>query len=494
MAKIPNRRKAYEYYDDSRKAYSMQDLSEAKAAIEHALSGDGQITGYRLDWRLFHQKAVVHIGGAGDLAAYVNLDIAGECAATAVRLAIGDHDLPGASVAALTMSWVDFCHQHYENSLAWANKSVEFDPAHSAAVFHVSKVLMALGRPEDAVKPLSDAVLLDRRFALIAMSDEEGDFAPHRPVVIRAFDGLRKRVAEVLKVELAGILAGATAWALFNNAEDFKRWLVVAEPLLGPQSDSVPLYDVLQLREWHQTRLAHLDETSDWTVHLMSQALGSAEGLPSIIGVLEKNDGFRSQAVAQLTERLPKLLRLPTSWDAVTAADGLSRWTALIDAFFRAPDAVTLGEVVRLAEWQSDRPAPAESQLSAWTVNRLSEAAHVSRDHKAIGRVLQELAEDLAKQEEAAIKEPWQAAGMAAAGTAGAVVVGMLGARLAESVMSEEPGCLAILLGLAGALSAIVLYLVFWAGVVVLPVLIVIAIAITIKKRMAARKWLAVFR
>ncbi|MEI6137372.1 MAG: hypothetical protein WCQ48_08190, partial [Chloroflexota bacterium] len=155
--------------------FSRQHCREALQAIEKALNGDSKsTTGYRLDWRFYHQKALVHLGGPGEGHAHLDLERAGECAAKAIEFAASGGDLPGASVSCLTASWVDYCGQRFGTALDWALRAIQFDHENSQADFQAAKVLMASGKPQDAVPYLLDAVRLDRRYVLRVGDD--GDF------------------------------------------------------------------------------------------------------------------------------------------------------------------------------------------------------------------------------------------------------------------------------------------------------------------------------
>ena len=71
------------------------------------------------------------------------------------------------------MSWVDFCRQHYDDSLRGPiSRSSSIQPIPQLSSMFPSPD--GSRAAEDAVKPLSTPVLLYRRLALIAMSDEEG--------------------------------------------------------------------------------------------------------------------------------------------------------------------------------------------------------------------------------------------------------------------------------------------------------------------------------
>ena len=195
-------------------------MTEAKSAIENAISGDAQsTTGYRLDWRLYHQKSVIHLGASGAQARFVDLEVAAECSARAVDLALSADEIPGASTAALTACWIDYCRGHLSDALDWATRSVNYDGSNAAAVFHVSKILMALNRPAEAVKSLRDAALMDRRIILAALDEDDVDFARYRETVVRAFEDLRVEVLAKLQAELADLLRRASSWRLMRQDE-----------------------------------------------------------------------------------------------------------------------------------------------------------------------------------------------------------------------------------------------------------------------------------
>lgn len=480
IAKIPNRIRAYEYYIDSRDAYGRNIFPEAGAAIEKALSGDVQsTTGYRLDWRFFHQKALVNLGGKGELHRFVNLDVAGDCAAIAVGLAVSAGDLPGASVASFTASFADYCRQRHDSALEWAIKSINFDPEHSAAVFQCSKVLMALGKPRDALQYLLAAVVLDRRFVLKALDESDGDFAPHRSIVTEAFEGLRRRVIAELTADLRILLADPAVWtSLLSTEEESKKWLTIAESLLVTELSAMPLFDVLQLREWHQTRLSDVKPLPDgWTIDLMSRALTSVDGLPSVLKVLEQRDDFRMRIIGELTARITVTLTNPAFWTVAVTTEGPQKRATAIEALLGTPDKVRLADVVRMAEWQREWTARAAPQHAKWTVSQLSQAVDLSRGLTSVRHVLEQLVRHLAESEEAAISEAWKEVGCIAAGVAGSV----LGIAVFSYMADHVSGIF--------ALGALLFALPYFVSVFALFVWVIRAISVTIARRSAASQW-----
>jgi hypothetical protein len=314
IAQTPNRTRAYEYYNDSREAYSREHFAEAHSAIEKAVGGDGEsTTGYRLDWRFHHLKALVHLGGPGDNHRYLDLASAAESATKAVEYAISAGDHVGSSVAALTTSWAAYCSADFQLALQWARRAVAFDGDNPEAHFQTAKVLMALGSPDDGIPSLLGAVRLDRRYVLRALDD--GDFLVHESRVRAAFDGHRAQLAEATTRALVDSLADAAFWTaiLDPKHERTSDWLAVADVLLADAS-RVPLLDLIQLSQWRQRRATAVTHGRTWDLDLLARVAASSANLAAVSHVLvddvaTKWDGRLSdqQHVIPALERIAKV-------------------------------------------------------------------------------------------------------------------------------------------------------------------------------------------
>lgn len=498
IAKIPNKIRAYEYYIDSRDAYGRNIFHEAGAAIEKAISGDVQsTTGYRLDWRFFHQKALVNLGGKGELHRFVNLDVAGECAATAVGLAVSAGDLPGASVASFTASHADYCRERYDSALEWAIKAINFDPKHSAAAFQASKVLMALGKPREALQYLLSAVDLDRRFVLEALDENDGDFAPHRSIIEEAFEGHRKRIITELTTDLRILLVDPAVWTyLLSSEEESKNWLTIAESLLGTEPSAMLLYDVLQLREWRQTRLIDVKPLPEgWTVELMSRALAAADSLATISRVLEKCEDLRVRTVSELTTSIRVALTDPKFWTLhATTGESRERFGA-INSLLRKPESSRLSDVIRLAVWQRSQVAQIAPISAEWTVSLLSQAVDATRGLSAVHKILEQVATRYIESEKAAISTAWIKIGCGAAAVAGLGLVASLCAYMSNHASHDMTNGWSslgnLIMGIIGSLGAILLGIACWVGVVAVFGGVIWAIFVTIARLSAASRWRA---
>ncbi len=285
IAQTPNRTRAYEYYTDSREAFSRQHFREALEGIDKAINGDGQTTaGYRLDWRFYHQKALIHLGGVGRAYTYVELDKARECATHAVELAASAEDMPGASVAALTASWATYCDGRLDAALDWGRKAVDFDPPNDQAHFQTAKVLMAADRPTEGVAFLLDAVKLDKRYILRAA--EDGDFERHRQVVSEALSEFRREISEKLKHELRLNLADAAFWSAALDDEKRAEWLAAAEKLFDA-ANGIPLFDTMQLSEWRSSLASRrTSRGTSWRFHHLGSAVAAVIALPALLQLL----------------------------------------------------------------------------------------------------------------------------------------------------------------------------------------------------------------
>lgn len=497
IAKIPNRIRAYEYYSDSRDAYCRNIFDVAQATIDKAINGDSQsMTGYQLDWRFFHQKALVNLGGKGELHRFVNLDVAGECAARAVDLAVSAGDLQGASVAAFTASWADYCRQRYDSALVWAIKAVDFDPKHSAAAFQASKVLMALGKPQDALQYLLSAVVLDRRFVIESLDENDGDFAPHRSIVTEAFEGLRIRIITELTTDLRILLVDPAVWTyLLSSEEESKNWLTIVESLLVIEPSAMLLFDVLQLREWRQTRLIDVKPLPDgWTVDLMSRALAAADRLAAISRLLEKCEDLRVRTVSELTNNLTVALADSNFWTTRATTDEARERFGAINALLGTPESSRLSDVIRLAVWQRSQDTQVASNYTGWTVRLLSQAVDATRGLSAVHKILEQVAARHIKSEKEAISTVWIQIGF---GVAAVVGVGLIG-QLCASSCNGAHGIQNILgkmaMGVFGCLGAILLGLAFWGSVVALSGGVIWAIFLTIAKQATAGRWRSALR
>lgn len=171
-AKNPSKTRAYEHFDDGRKAFDRGHLPDALEQIEKAISGDHTSAGYKLEWRFHLLRGAIQVGTFSH-PQLLDLAAAEQSYLAAARYARSE-DTNGAGLALLGAGWACYCQGRLDDALTHTNAATTLSPALAEGHFQASKILMALGRCQEGLDRLEIAIGLDPGYVVKAAAD--GDF------------------------------------------------------------------------------------------------------------------------------------------------------------------------------------------------------------------------------------------------------------------------------------------------------------------------------
>jgi tetratricopeptide (TPR) repeat protein len=171
-AKTPSKTRAYEHFDDGRKAFDRGHLPEALEQIDKAISGDHTSAGYKLEWRFHLLRGAIQVGTFSH-PQLLDLPAAEESYLSAARYASAE-DTNAAALALLGAGWACYCQGRLDAALTHTNSATTLSPSLAEGHFQASKILMALGRSREGLHRLEIAVGLDPGYVVKAAAD--GDF------------------------------------------------------------------------------------------------------------------------------------------------------------------------------------------------------------------------------------------------------------------------------------------------------------------------------
>jgi len=171
-AKAPSKTRAYEYFDDGRKAFDRGYLPEALEQVNKAISGDHTSTGYKLEWRFYLLRGAIQVGTFSH-PQLLDLPAAEASYLAAAKYARAE-DSNGAALAMLGAGWACYCQGRLDDALTHTDAATSLVPALAEGHFQASKILMALGRSTEGLSRLEIAVGLDPAYVVKAAAD--GDF------------------------------------------------------------------------------------------------------------------------------------------------------------------------------------------------------------------------------------------------------------------------------------------------------------------------------
>lgn len=172
VAKTPTKTRAYEYFDDARVAFRRGHHRDALDLIEKAISGDHTSSGYRLEWRFHLLKGSILVGTVSH-PEFLDLKSAEESYRAAADYAATD-DPKGAALGLLGASWACYCQGQFPEALTLSERALKSHPSFGEPLFQSAKILMAMGRPDEALPRLVAAIEEDPQYLLKAAGD--GDF------------------------------------------------------------------------------------------------------------------------------------------------------------------------------------------------------------------------------------------------------------------------------------------------------------------------------
>lgn len=170
--KTPTKTRAYEYFDDARTAFTRGHHKDALDLIEKAIAGDHTSSGYRLEWRFHLLKGSILVGTISH-PELLDLKSAEQTYRTAADYASTD-DRHGAALALLGASWACYCQGQLPEAFGLCESALKFHTSFGEALFQSAKILMAMGRSDDAASRLAAALEVDPDYVLKAAGD--GDF------------------------------------------------------------------------------------------------------------------------------------------------------------------------------------------------------------------------------------------------------------------------------------------------------------------------------
>lgn len=205
IAKTPAQTWAYNQFEIGREAMRKKLWPEALEAINRAIDGHGDNTGYKLEFRFHYAKGTIHLGGVDNTdPAVFDLKKAEDAFRNASRYAKDDFPTEAAR-AFLSAGWCAYCQGKIKEAreLTEAAKSLSTDLIGETS-YQAAKFAMHANDVESGLANLRKAMEADPQYGIRASGD--GDFQRHE-----------KRFRECLEEYRAYL--GALAGPMMRDAE-----------------------------------------------------------------------------------------------------------------------------------------------------------------------------------------------------------------------------------------------------------------------------------
>jgi tetratricopeptide (TPR) repeat protein len=279
-AKTPTKTRAYEYFDDGRRAFDRGHLADALEQIDKAISGDHTSAGYKLEWRFHLLRGAIQVG------TFSHPQLLDLPAAEASYLAAAKYARPedshGAALALLGAGWACYCQGRLDDALAHTNSATSLSPALAEGHFQASKILMALGRCDEGLSRLEIAVGVDPTYVVKAAAD--GDFQ-NFTTEFEAWCAAEQQRSHAALQALYDQWSGTVAfWRACMSS-------TVNLPLLATtvSSPSAPLFDTLICLHALDSLTRDLKVDAKWSAQDMSAAIETIPASLEIPGGLLKS-------------------------------------------------------------------------------------------------------------------------------------------------------------------------------------------------------------
>jgi tetratricopeptide (TPR) repeat protein len=202
VAKTPAQTWAYNQFEIGRDAMRQELYPEALEAILRAISGFGDQTGYKLEYRFHYNLGIIYLGDVNNAdSAILDLAKAEQAFLAAARYAKADFPSE-ASVAFTAAGWAAYCQVKFPEAETHILQAIQLDASseNPEAYFQLAKIQMRTDRPDEALPRLQKAIEMDRNYMLKAATDE--DFLKYERPVQDLFEQKRARSAIIAVMTL----------------------------------------------------------------------------------------------------------------------------------------------------------------------------------------------------------------------------------------------------------------------------------------------------
>jgi len=191
IARSPSFTWAMEQYLVAKRAFLAGWHEEAFTHIGWALNGHANNSGFDLDFRFHFLYGLIRMGAVREpVASIVDLAAAEKAFLLAARYA--ESRTETAAMGFRCAGWAAYCQGNLEDAISYSKKAVQYNPRLAEAYFQLAKACIHLGRTEEAVRPLRNAICLDVIYAVKSAIDP--DFQQYQEALGKTFASIRKEL------------------------------------------------------------------------------------------------------------------------------------------------------------------------------------------------------------------------------------------------------------------------------------------------------------
>ena len=279
-ARNPEQMWALDQFDLARTAFQQGAFADALAGVTRAIRGQGERSGYPLDFRFHFLLGLLRLGSFRQPdGATINHAEAEQCFATAARYASGTHPLE-AAWAALAAGWSCYTRGEMERASAHIDGALVLQPSLAPAHFLAAKVLLRRGEAAAAARAAAAALRIDPSLACPVLRDP--DFQPEGPRFVELVEDERQQRGQ----GASGLLKAAQGLAARFGCES------------GAPPDPCPMEELAPaLAQLRQARDAFRTNTLYGYLAASDGAQAAVQALAGLVARCEKAERFARDAV-----------------------------------------------------------------------------------------------------------------------------------------------------------------------------------------------------
>ena len=235
VAKTPAQTWAYNQFEIGRDAMRQGLYPEAGESFNRAISGFGDNTGYKLEYRFHYNLGILYLGDVKNLdPAILDLAKAEQAFLAAARYAKTDFSLE-AGIAFAAAGWAAYCQAKLPDAEAHTRLAIQLDSKNSEAFYQLAKIQMHTDRPIEAAPNLRKAIEQDRDYMLKAATDL--DFLKYEPQMQSLFEEMRKERGREAEKSICTAKEHFKIMSLWNTRENFLKETESVERLLDEAAE-----------------------------------------------------------------------------------------------------------------------------------------------------------------------------------------------------------------------------------------------------------------
>lgn len=187
LVRTPSQAGAYEQYEIARDEFRRNLFDEAVTSVERAINGFGGNPGYRSEFRFHSLLGLIYLGSESNTdPGTVNPGKAESAFLLAARYAEAPAD---AAVAWLSAGRAAYLQRAFDRAIEHTQKSIRLNPKLGQAHFQMAKTLCVRSLPEEGMKYLRTAIVLDRNFLI--RSEFYRDILVYKKYTVNLFTEMR---------------------------------------------------------------------------------------------------------------------------------------------------------------------------------------------------------------------------------------------------------------------------------------------------------------